>query len=104
MNFAVLIGIVLALILVIAIAAVIVGRLRSSKPDAAKPGSAHKDMTVTRKFRKPQDKDLAPHIEYMNADKLMNGASFDLTIFNSDGVVGKREGLGEEEVRQFAAA
>lgn len=107
MDQPVVLGIAIALI---AILLLIIVMRRSRQPSRKLPLDITqrvrelKEATVTRKFHTPEDADLQPNIEYINAAKSLVTPTFDLTVFNASGVVETRPDLSEDEVWRFAAA
>lgn len=58
-------------------------------------------LTPTPKFHKPDDTDLDPTINYMNASKPIDATHYDLIIFSTNGIVEQRLDLSESELQQF---
>jgi len=106
MDQPVVLGLAIALIVVILLLVIVKRRSphHTSESDLSRRIQELKEATVTRKFHAPEDTDLDPNVEYINAAKSVNGAAFDLTIFTSKGIVETRPDLSEDEVWKFAAA
>jgi hypothetical protein len=62
-----------------------------------------KDVTVNRKFHQPDDADLDPNIEYINAVRSVTDSSFNLILFGVNGISERKQNLSEDEVWKFAA-
>jgi hypothetical protein len=62
-----------------------------------------KDVTVNRKFHQPDDSDLDPNIEYVNAVRSVTDSSFNLILFGVNGISERKQNLSEDEVWKFAA-
>jgi hypothetical protein len=59
-------------------------------------------MADTRKFHSPDDTDLDPTIEYLNASKPMDSNRYDVVVFAAGGIVEKQLDLSEDDVQQLA--